>query len=664
MKHLSFSRLLSIFVLVSSPLVFAEDQTGEIPNIIVSATRSEQTTELATPANITIIDAAAIRNSGAAHLVDVLRNQGMLQVRDTFGDGSRVSVDMRGFGESASSNTLILMDGRRLNNADSASPDLNSIALKDVERIEIIQGSSSALFGDQAVGGVINIITRRPQAFAFDLDVGVGSYNRRTLQGRVANRLDNGIAYSVSMIDSATDNYREHNQQDYQNLLARLDYDYHDGYAFFEIQIIDEDLQTPGALLQAEVNADRRQSLIDFNRDFSNTDTDVFRAGFNRRLTDNWSILMEGMRREGEGIFLQNFRGCSQSLFFPCNTNSDNNRREHNGWTPRLVGEYQVDAGVIILTLGLDKDQYDYEINSLYVNTENTRKASSLYAQAILPLDETLTLTAGVRNAEMEDQLTDASAYPQGIKLEDDLSVWDLGMLYKPAAQWRLYARFNDNYRFATVEEQAFTEAGVIGLKTQQGESIEWGGVWDTQHAQVKFSATRLDLNNEIAFDPTANGPFGPFGGANVNFDATRRDTLMLQTVYHYSDVLSLDASYGRNDAQFKSGVFTGKKVSGVAEAIIRLAAYYRFNTAWNGFIELQHLGDQYRLGDNTNAQEQLHAYTLINASMSYQMTGWEVITRLNNISDREYIESANAYGALQPSPGRNIWFTLRYHFE
>lgn len=658
MKHLN-----GVVLLLLSLSVFANEQTDGIPNIIVSATRSEQT-DVTIPASITIIDEATIKNSGATHIVDVLRNQGMLQIRDIFGDGSRASVDMRGFGETASANTLILMDGRRLNNADGAAPDLNSIALKDVERIEITQGSSGVLFGDQAVGGVINIITRKPQAFGFDLDIATGSYGRRKVQGRVANHLDNGFACSLSMMSSETDNYREHNQQAYLNLLARLDYDYQEGNVFFEMQTIDEDLQTPGALLEAEIDVNRRQSLIDFNHDFSNTNTDVLRAGLSQRVSSNWSLLMEGMRREGDGDFLLNFRGCSQSVFFPCNTTADSNRREHTGWTPRLVGEYAIADGYIVITLGLDEDHYTYEINSLYVNTQNERNASSLYTQVIVPVSETLTLTLGMRKAEMEDRLTDATAYPMGIKLKDDINVQDIGLLYKPSTQWRLFVRLNDNYRFATVEEQAFTEMDVIGLKTQEGESVEWGAVWQSERAQLKFSATQLDLNNEIAFDPTANGPFGPFGGANVNFDATRRNTWMLQGLYRYNEVLSLNGSYSRNDAEFRSGVFESNTVSGVADAVARLAANYRLNIAWNGFVELQHLGEQFRLGDNDNTQEKREAYTLINASFAYQRNEWQISARINNLSDRDYIESANAYGALQPSPGRNFWLSLRYHIK
>ena len=147
---------------------------AEIPAVVVSAARTEQST-LTTPASITVITREQIEDSGSRHIVEVLRGQGGVQINDLYGDGSRATVGMRGFAESAGSNTLVLVDGRRLNNPDLASPDLNSIALEDVERIELVQGSAGVLFGDQAVGGVINIITRKPGALRHSLELSAGS---------------------------------------------------------------------------------------------------------------------------------------------------------------------------------------------------------------------------------------------------------------------------------------------------------------------------------------------------------------------------------------------------------------------------------------------------------------------------------------------------------
>ncbi|MFA7592969.1 MAG: TonB-dependent receptor plug domain-containing protein, partial [Thiohalobacteraceae bacterium] len=157
---------LIVFILSSSSLHAAG--AVRLEPVVVSATRSLQSS-VPTPAAISIIDRTEIEASGALQITEVLRGRGGVQLSDPYGDGSRAVIGMRGFGENAAANTLILVDGRRLNNSDLAAPDLNSIALKDVERIEIIHGSAGVLFGDQAVGGVINIITRVPRTFSAEV---------------------------------------------------------------------------------------------------------------------------------------------------------------------------------------------------------------------------------------------------------------------------------------------------------------------------------------------------------------------------------------------------------------------------------------------------------------------------------------------------------------
>ena len=136
-----------------------------LDTMVVTATRSPQN-EITTPASIVIINADEIRESGADNIVEVLRNQGGVQISDLFGDGSRATISMRGFGGNAQANTLILVDGRRLNNPDLGNPDLNSVSLKDVERIEIMRGSAGFVMDTKDTPAsrltLISIVHRAP----------------------------------------------------------------------------------------------------------------------------------------------------------------------------------------------------------------------------------------------------------------------------------------------------------------------------------------------------------------------------------------------------------------------------------------------------------------------------------------------------------------------
>jgi iron complex outermembrane recepter protein len=250
-----------------------------LDTVVVSATRSEQTT-VPTPASISVISADDIEKSGARNVAELLKGRAGIQVRDFYGDGSSgAAFDLRGFGSTATSNTLIMVDGRRLNNgADIGAPDVSTIALKNIERIEIIQGSAGTLFGNQAIGGVINIITRRPQEFHADVNLTMGSYNSHGLTASVSNRLDNGLSYRLAAEKREFDNYRDNNTLDYKNLVARVDYDYSNGKIFAETHRINEYLGLPGALFTDELNIDRRQSASDYAGNYQDTDTTLMRA--------------------------------------------------------------------------------------------------------------------------------------------------------------------------------------------------------------------------------------------------------------------------------------------------------------------------------------------------------------------------------------------------
>jgi iron complex outermembrane receptor protein len=137
-----------------------------------------------TGASSTVITAQEIERSPGRTVQDILSREPGVQVTNLFGsvNGARSTVDMRGFGATAASNTLILINGRRITDLDLAGVDLASIPRESIERIEITRGNSGAvLYGDGAVGGVINIVTKSGVGLPtrVRIDGGFGSFNYR-----------------------------------------------------------------------------------------------------------------------------------------------------------------------------------------------------------------------------------------------------------------------------------------------------------------------------------------------------------------------------------------------------------------------------------------------------------------------------------------------------
>jgi len=638
-------------------------KVAEIPAVLVSAARTEQST-LTTPASITVISRQQIESSGARHVAEVLRGQGGVQINDIYGDGSRASVGMRGFGETAASNTLVLVDGRRLNNSDIASPDLNSIALEDVERIELVQGSGGVLFGDQAVGGVINIITRKPGALRHSIKVSAGSYNNIAVHAMTSQALDNGLNYRVSLDLRETDNYRDHNEVSYLNGFGKLGYEYDSGQVFAELQYIDDELNTPGTLFDDEVATDRRQVNTNFANDFSDAKTKIGRVGIVQEVSSNWSFEGELTSRDTDGLF-------RLSSVFGAETQNATQDRKIQEFTPRFIG-FVPALNNTMLTLGGDAVESDYHLSSRFGDQLNDQSQRSVYAQAVIPATGTVDITAGVRYARVNNDLRDTGGfalYPNGIQIDDSLTVGTLGLSLKASKNWRVIARADQNYRFAKVDEflqPAFTPTFTpVVLKTQEGLSLETGVEWTHGNHTAKLMLYKLDLENEIAFDPV--------NFANINLDDTQRKGLIASGYWKTTKRLGLSANYTYTDAEVKSGAFAGKEVPFVATHSGLLSADYALSGVWQLYGEIFAVSDRVFSGDFNNVLGKLPGYGLLNLKTEYMVNDFSFSARINNILNKQYSDVGQlgtdpttfaAREAFFTSPEINFLLTAAWKFR
>ncbi len=155
--------------------VFAADP-APLETIVVTATRTEIPLHDAT-VPVTVITREDIELSLATDLAELLRFQAGIDIGRNGGPGQAASVFLRG---TESNHTLVLMDGVRINPGTVGGAAIQHIAPELIERVEIVKGARSALFGTDAIGGVINIITRRTDDAYVESGAGLGSFNTRT----------------------------------------------------------------------------------------------------------------------------------------------------------------------------------------------------------------------------------------------------------------------------------------------------------------------------------------------------------------------------------------------------------------------------------------------------------------------------------------------------
>lgn len=174
----------SLFVILSHPGMAARPAHAQpvhsLEAVVVTATRSETTIDRAL-ADVVILDSQAIRNAGVASLPELLRSAGGIEISQSGGIGTLSGLHLRG---TKTAQTLILVDGVRIENPLSGSGMPEYLPLESIERIEIVRGPMSSLYGSGAIGGVIQIFTRQAEADGFHpyASVGVGSRETARMQ--------------------------------------------------------------------------------------------------------------------------------------------------------------------------------------------------------------------------------------------------------------------------------------------------------------------------------------------------------------------------------------------------------------------------------------------------------------------------------------------------
>ena len=188
MKH---KYLLSTLLCVAT--AFAHAENNSLDEVVVTASRFPQSLSK-TLADTTVLNEQEIRQSGATDVETLLRSVAGIEIMQTGGLGSQSSIFMRG---TNSNQVLVLIDGVRINSATAGTTALEHIMLDSIERIEIVRGNVSSLYGSEAIGGVIQLFTKQGRgAPTFNASVGLGNQGTQRLAAGYAGSLDK---YSFSV---------------------------------------------------------------------------------------------------------------------------------------------------------------------------------------------------------------------------------------------------------------------------------------------------------------------------------------------------------------------------------------------------------------------------------------------------------------------------------
>jgi iron complex outermembrane receptor protein len=637
-------------------------------------------------ASATVITADEIAHSPSQTLPEIIAQVPGVQLTSLYGgvNGAKTSVDLRGFGAFATANTLVLINGRRLNDIDMAGVDLSTIPLNSIERIEITRGNSGAvLYGDNAVGGVVNIVLKNGVSgppVAMRAEAGVGSFNQR--MASVSTALNSG-PWSTSFYGNAikSDGYRVNNALDQRNGAGNLDYTTPDLKAFVTVTGDDQKLGFPGgrtvdpSIGLNQLVTDRRGTNTPF--DYGNQQGASATAGFTKTIMNGVDLIVDGGVRKKD----------TQSGFFGAvpfasplpSFSSTYNDASLQTWsiTPRLSIKNSILGVPSQILTGID--YYDATFHQdrgafkglapthIYDLSQQTLAGYWQHTVGLLPTTD-FSYGARAQNTSLSARdRFDANApgcamffncSDQASPLDSNETQYALhvGLEHRLNSTFSVFGRAARAFRTPTVDERVssgpFFVPGTFQLKTQTSHDVEGGFRIKAGAFQMQSSVYNMDLDNEIHFIPALF--------YNVNLGPTRRYGSESSASLRISDSVSLRAGAAYTRAVFREGQFAGNDVPLVSRYTAMGGVTWNI---WQSYLvfdaTLRAWSERTMDNDQANTQRRIPGDATVDLKLSgaYEHFFWSL--SVNNLFDAQYYDYAIASSftpgrfSAYPLPGR-----------
>jgi iron complex outermembrane receptor protein len=585
---------------------------------------------------VTVIDRKSIERAHVENVVDLLEGQPGIVVSDTSGVGAKSRVDLGGYGETAAANSLVLIDGRRVNSPDLSGTDWTQIPVDQIERIEIVHGGGSALYGDGAVGGVINIITRIPEAGGH-VAVSGGSFGSYAGAASIGVDLESSRA-EANLSTTKTDGYRQNSLFERFDAGARAESDLNSSLSVRIAGNYHRDRAgLPGPLTAVEVAIDRKQS--NNPEDFAQTTDSFVDAGISWLNNGLELDLSGGLRDRKTHAEYVSFGGASDNI-----TRTQSLR-------PKIIYTVQGSMPVRLLAgADLDESHGNFEYGGAFPlpATSIKRERSGIYGQFEIGSETgRWNGKAGLRSEYVKDAFSQATTS----EVSSRKTAWDLGGTLLLTNALRLRLSSSQSFRFPLLDERYSFFSGTVDtvLKPQTGRHYSTALRYDFKHAWLEASFLRADLRDEIFYNP-----IGGFGfGANENYsDKTRHDLLMLAGHWTGGSILQFGGNVTHSSATFRGGIYDGNTIPAVAAT--RAAADWTadWNSLLQSVLKLTYVGSSYLISDQVNARSKLPAYLLVDVIMSYHLADMDLFARIDNLTNRKY----SSYGVWSSFSGDNFY--------
>jgi len=645
----------------------------QLDTVIVTATRFPED-RLDAPVGMTVISAEEIAKSTARTLPELLSQQGNIVTRNTTGSPDQ-QVDLRGFGVTGDQNTLILLDGRRLDEVDLSTPSWSGIPLESIERIEILRGSGSVLYGGGATGGTINIITRTPQRATVTGSAMVGGGSFNTFQaGATGSAAGEMFGATGSANTYQTNNWRDNNQVHQWSAEGDLRAFGNAGKLDFKFGGDRQTVQLPGPRNELQLATNPRGTATPL--DWANRDGARALLGGEVALGGGTLAADVGYRQTDRSAFLADYFSAGLFNTYVKSTN--------DVWTftPRFKLPYRAFGARNTLIVGYDYDNWDYQRQDSrsqtavpFTDLQVDQRSNGAYLQHYSVFSTGTRLTLGGRLQDVRTSATDVANVfgPTSASKSLNPRAYEIGVRQPLSDTIEVYGRYGQSFRIPRVDEiydqfggPGFTSR-IAPLDAQVSHDVEIGAEYRSDTLRARASAYEMRLTNEIFF-------FVPTG-QNINLPPTLRKGIELDASWRVVPGLRLFGNVAFRSAKFREGMIgpvnvTGNTIPLVPKTLFTVGAAWNITPQTLLSAVANYVGSQYYDNDvANNFGRKMPAYTVVDLKLAQGWGRWTVTAAVNNLFDEFYYSYAvrslftNNFNAY-PNLPRTFIATAEYRFK
>ncbi|MDI1308179.1 MAG: TonB-dependent receptor [Methylotenera sp.] len=608
------STIASLVALAFSPSAFAAETAIQTEDVIVTASRVAQPRE-SVIADVTVINREEIERAGQSTFIELLQTQPGVEIASSGGAGKISSVFLRG---TSATQVIVLIDGIRVGAATTGQTTFENIPLAQIEKIEILRGPASSLYGQDAIGGVIQIFTKKGEGKPhFYAAVGYGSYDTKTAEAGVNGKL-NDTRFALNLSSSDSDGF----SAKHIKTGAQAD---DDGYRNLAVSGSLSHQIAEGHEIGVQLLSSEGHSAYDSSNTFKNT-IDLSQLSYSlfskNQFTSNWKSTL----RLGEGIDGQD------NQFSPTSHGAFKTKQRQYSW--------QNDIGLPLGTLTLLYDRLEQRIISATNPYKKTDRDTDGFLVGYL--------------ADIGDHSVQATLRSDHSSQYGTNNTGGIGYGYKINPNWRTTASYGKAFKAPTFNDLYFAFSGGFpfnnpNLKAEKSENFEASLRYEDNQRDASVTLFQNKINNFIALAPS----FLP-----INVDAKIQGITLAGAQRWDSWELK-----GSADIQSPHDETNDTTLARRANRHGSLNLNYQWND-WRFGSEL--VASSLRYNDAAN-QFKLGGYAVLNLIANYKINSdLSLQGRLNNALDKNYAltSSASIFGVNDPAyntPGANLFVSVRW---